>query len=471
MIRKKVPFHKQTRHYTALVSTFLLNLNVFGLSARNICSPGFNCHGCPWATFSCPVGIIGYGFGVRAIPAAALGTVIAIALVLGRLVCGYACPFGLFQDLIYRIPSPKFKIPRFLRYVKYVVLILFVFALTFIFGFKPKTGFIRVNKPELKKVPVKAKKEKADTFDTLPQDVLAEAKGSQDEQEADKLLDDLGISGISGIKKIGSVVSEKKPSPENDSQSNDNDAFNALFNAGVGGKSAKAFTEEVLGTEKFKGKGALGVKITVDNVSPLPVDEFTLTPVYYDKNTATEIWRGEERVITKKLKPGESYTEPPYAIPDFLSKAELVILSNKTTVNLDYWTLFCTYCPLATLQADLPAKLSKTNGDIEQMFYATTRISTLRMVITVFVIIAAILVTRFFCRVLCPLGALYALFSRFALVRIEVQHEICVSCKRCELVCPVGINVRDEAGKSECIACGNCLKECPKDAIHRKIGL
>ena len=40
------------------------------------------------------------------------GIMILIGALLGRLVCGLLCPFGFVQDLLYKIPTPKFKIPE-----------------------------------------------------------------------------------------------------------------------------------------------------------------------------------------------------------------------------------------------------------------------------------------------------------------------------------------------------------------------
>jgi 4Fe-4S ferredoxin iron-sulfur binding domain-containing protein len=58
---------------------------------------------------------------------------ILIGALLGRLVCGLLCPFGFVQDLLYKIPTPKFKIPekidRPLRYLKYAILLVFVILL------------------------------------------------------------------------------------------------------------------------------------------------------------------------------------------------------------------------------------------------------------------------------------------------------------------------------------------------------
>jgi polyferredoxin len=50
----------------------------------------------------------------------------------GRFVCGWICPFGFLQELLYKIPSPKVQIFGFLRFVKYIVLIGLVFIVPLI---------------------------------------------------------------------------------------------------------------------------------------------------------------------------------------------------------------------------------------------------------------------------------------------------------------------------------------------------
>ena len=62
-----------------------------------------------------------------------LGILFVVSALVGRLVCGFLCVFGLIQDLLYRIPVPKLRVPerldRALRKLKYVVLVLFVLVL------------------------------------------------------------------------------------------------------------------------------------------------------------------------------------------------------------------------------------------------------------------------------------------------------------------------------------------------------
>jgi polyferredoxin len=147
---KKDTIFLKLRFYTAGVSTMLLNLNIFGISLRGICSPGFNCHGCPWATFACPIGVMSFSSGVRQLPLMAIAFIIAIGAIFGRLICGFFCPFGWLQDLLYKIPGAKIKLPRFMNWFKYAFLVLFVFLLPYLLGFE-KSGYLFLPDPKVDK--------------------------------------------------------------------------------------------------------------------------------------------------------------------------------------------------------------------------------------------------------------------------------------------------------------------------------
>ena len=94
-----------------------------------VCTPGLNCYSCPAAVMSCPVGAMQlFIAGAKhSISLFVTGFLLSVGVVFGRLICGYVCPMGLLQDLVYKIKSPKYIVElRFLRYVKYLVLITFV---------------------------------------------------------------------------------------------------------------------------------------------------------------------------------------------------------------------------------------------------------------------------------------------------------------------------------------------------------
>lgn len=87
------------------------------------CVPILNCWGCPLAWYSCPMGALQHFIGLKLIPFYILGFFGTIGMVIGRMSCGWICPFGFFQDLLYKIKSVKMKLPKWCSYIKYVILI------------------------------------------------------------------------------------------------------------------------------------------------------------------------------------------------------------------------------------------------------------------------------------------------------------------------------------------------------------
>ena len=102
---------------------------------KRFCVPGLNCYSCPGALGACPIGALQSALTARRrrFPLYVLGWLAAIGLLVGRFVCGWLCLFGLVQELLYKIPTPKLRIPdkidRPLRYLKYGVLALLVVGL------------------------------------------------------------------------------------------------------------------------------------------------------------------------------------------------------------------------------------------------------------------------------------------------------------------------------------------------------
>lgn len=135
--------HKPTKRRLIQLYAFLLtNANIKGFFSGNIytgnskymCVPGLNCYSCPGAVGACPLGALQNALAAsdtRA-PYYVIGIIVLFGLMLGRTICGFLCPFGLGQDLVYKIKTPKLKknrITRVLSYLKYVILLVFVIAL------------------------------------------------------------------------------------------------------------------------------------------------------------------------------------------------------------------------------------------------------------------------------------------------------------------------------------------------------
>jgi ferredoxin-type protein NapH len=98
------------------------------------CTPILNCWGCPLAWYSCPLGALQHFIGLRIIPFYILGFFGTIGMIVGRMSCGWVCPFGLLQDLLYKIKSVKMKLPNWCSYIKYAVLIFVAVMIPYFVG-------------------------------------------------------------------------------------------------------------------------------------------------------------------------------------------------------------------------------------------------------------------------------------------------------------------------------------------------
>ena len=146
---------------------------------KYICVPGMNCYSCPGAWGACPIGALQAVFDEADYSKAwfdaesntlvqpplywiafyMIGFLMIVGAVCGRLICGLLCPFGWIQDLLYKIPVKKLKLPRdekringmkhpgavrfflgvdkYLRYAKYAFLIIMVIFLPLIVKANP----------------------------------------------------------------------------------------------------------------------------------------------------------------------------------------------------------------------------------------------------------------------------------------------------------------------------------------------
>ena len=234
---------------------------------KGLCVPGLNCYSCPAAAFACPIGalqavITSAGFWFSYYVA---GFLLAVGVLLGRFICGFLCPFGLFQELLHKVPMPKRSLWVPLLYAKYFILLIFVLLLPLLW-----TDFSGAGRPT-----------------------------------------------------------------------------------------------------------------------------------------------------------------------------------------------FCEYiCPAGTLEAGLP--LLAVHPEFRQVLGG---LFAWKSLILALVIIGSMLNYRFFCKSLCPLGAIYGLLNRISLYRLQLRREACVACGKCRSVCHMGVDPARNPGAAECIRCGECVAACPEQAL------
>lgn len=293
------------RHFIQILATLITNPYWKGFTTATIykgrlkylCHPGLQCHSCPSSVTSCPLGALQNAFAALRetlsqcqfhIGLYSIGYFGTIGIIFGRLVCGWVCPFGLLQDWLYKIPTPKFRLPQFASYGKYLMLVILVIFLPI------SASFYKVS---------------------------------------------------------------------------------------------------------FTGEKA--------QLQPFPI-----------------------------ISVNESGTTYPW-----------------------YCKLVC---PAGTFQAGIPKVL--LDSDVRQSLGFWFR---LKWTILIIFLLWMVLTPRAFCRVGCPIGAIYGLFNKFSLYKLSVDKGKCTKCGLCEEVCPTDVKVYETPNHPDCIRCLNCVPACKLNLIKK----
>lgn len=136
-----------TRRLVQLYAALLHNAYIRGFiegriyegKAKFLCVPGLNCYSCPGAIGSCPLGALQNALASAGHRAGwyVAGILLLFGVILGRTICGWLCPFGLIQELLHKIPTPKIRksrITRAISMIKYAVLAVFAVAIPLWYG-------------------------------------------------------------------------------------------------------------------------------------------------------------------------------------------------------------------------------------------------------------------------------------------------------------------------------------------------
>ncbi len=130
---------------------------------------------------------------------------------------------------------------------------------------------------------------------------------------------------------------------------------------------------------------------------------------------------------------------------------------------------FCEVCPTPVTRyglVDIGVNLNPNLADVYSYFKLAT------LLIFLFGMAA---VPRFWCRYLCPMGALTSLFNKVSLAHIYKDVDKCTKCMYCVRACPKGVRAVGAATRSEirdtgCTLCLQCVDACPEDALRLRVG-
>jgi len=100
-----------------------------------------------------------------------------------------------------------------------------------------------------------------------------------------------------------------------------------------------------------------------------------------------------------------------------------------------------------------------------------TAMTAMIVLLLVIVAVEVFVSPRWWCRTMCPGGALYGLLGWARPVRVKLVADNCDGCKDCIPVCEAGINPITQSASIECDNCGVCIRHCKPSALKYTLGL
>lgn len=156
------------------------------------------------------------------------------------------------------------------------------------------------------------------------------------------------------------------------------------------------------------------------------------------------------KVPTPKLEPPAWLGYGRYAVLVGLVLALPLYLGWEGVPYEDQEVSICRLCPAGALEAGVPYSVQSLASGKGWLM------STHKTVILAAFWGAALLIRRPWCRVLCPLGGLLALFNRFSLFHLRFQKTECVECNLCRTRCPFGVKLDRAVNVTGCVRCLEC---------------
>ena len=123
----------------------------------------------------------------------------------------------------------------------------------------------------------------------------------------------------------------------------------------------------------------------------------------------------------------------------------------------EHWLSICRYCPAGAMEKRVPDMVSQAFAGQKINWPDAAKFTGLLLFVS-----AIFFVRRPWCRVFCPLGAIFSLFNRASVFFLKFNPEKCTDCKRCHKLCDYGVEPEKSTNDLNCIRCLECTNCGPK---------
>jgi ferredoxin len=401
----------------AYIAAYLQNKILYQGTFKYMPEPILNCYGGPLAVFACPIGSTQQMIGMKFLPWLPLGMFIIIGAVVGRAACAWICPFGMWQDLLYKVKLGVRS--RRKRWTSAAVVGLITAAIAIALVVFLKVPALRVF-----------------LFAWLPFNLLIAALAITGKLDLPRrmwvggFIAAVGLAAVVWLKfEAGYAVAF---------------GFLGLVLLGLSGRWFAAAFAAVAGLLL----GWLGnPAFHIGPLSKLPLGIGLAVVAFLVVVLIDVIARASLPV-------------------DFLKFGVLLLVAGLASyLTAEPW--FCKLCPQGTFGAGIPLVLwdpvHALRGLVGWLYWV-------KIGILLSVIVAAIAIKRPFCRVICPIGAIYSVFNKFSLLRMTFEgKKACTKCGACRKICPMNVEPHENQNQLECIRCGECTWGCPNSGLKFKV--
>ena len=126
----------------------------------------------------------------------------------------------------------------------------------------------------------------------------------------------------------------------------------------------------------------------------------------------------------------------------------------------DHPLFICSFCPAGAVEAAAPNMVRQAATGQQVAIPNALKLTVLGVFIA-----AIFFMRRPWCRVLCPLGAIFSVFNRASVFLLRVDPNACTECGRCHQMCNLGVEPEKSPNDSRCIRCLECTK-CGPEALR-----